>query len=87
MPNPKPDRPNAAPSALQWGLSVLLLALFAPIVLAVGSPALRPAWLLHRVAGIPLSLVWVVVSIAVFIGLTWTFSKIVFAQMREGEEL
>jgi len=71
------------PSAVQIALSILLLILFAPVVLAVGSADFRPAWLLHLLGGVPLSTLWVLGSIILFIGLTWFFSRMAFAR---GEE-
>lgn len=80
-----PDRAIAPPSAFRIVCSGLLLALFAPVVLAVGSADFRPGWLADRVSGIPLSIVWEIASIAAFIVLTWLFSRMDHAQAREGQ--
>jgi hypothetical protein len=76
------DRGEAArpPGAIQVLLSLLLLLLFSPVVLAVGSPAFRPAWLDRPVAGMPPAVLWVLGSIAVFIVLTWIFARMAFAR-------
>lgn len=78
------DEAVRPPGARQVGLSLLLLALFSPIVLAVGSAAFRPAWLTATVAGIPASVLWVVGSIAMFVALTWIFARMTFVR-NDGE--
>lgn len=82
------DESQAArpPSARQVGLSLLLLALFAPVVIAVGSAAFRPAWLLAMLAGVPVSILWVLGSILLFVTATWLFANMVFARPGEGED-
>ncbi len=77
------DQKVAALAARQVGLSLFLLALFAPVVLAVGSAAFRPAWLLSMVGGVPLSVLWVLLSIGGFIALTWLLARSVFARVDE----
>lgn len=80
------DEAVKPPGAAQVVLSLLLLALFAPVVLAVGSAAFRPAWLTTTVAGAPLGILWVLGSILVFIVLTWAFARMAFVRgEKEGE--
>jgi hypothetical protein len=56
-------------------LSLLVIALFAPVYLSSGWAGLRPAWLPDRVAGVPLS-TWLVLGlIAVFVALVCLFSR------------
>ena len=62
-------------SGRQVWLSVLVILLFAPVVLASGSASFRPAWYPMRVLGIPLS-VWLVVGlIVIFVGLVALFAR------------
>ena len=61
-------------SRRQVAFAILVLLLFAPVYLCVGSAAFRPDWLAERVAGVPLSMLLVVVLMVVFVGLTWAFS-------------
>jgi len=84
---PPSDESQAAgpPSARQVGLSLLLLALFAPVVLAVGSAAFRPAWLLATLGGVPVSLLWVLGSILLFVTATWLFARLALAADDEGQ--
>ena len=58
---------------LIW-LSLLVMVLFSPVVLASGSAAFRPGLYLARVGGVPLSVWLVVVLIAVFVGLVALFA-------------
>lgn len=84
MTNPNEEAGVKPPRAREIVLSLLLLLLFAPVVLAVGSAAFRPDWLLLKIAGVPLSVLWVLASILTFIGLTWLFAASIFSQA-EGE--
>lgn len=86
MSNSNHDDTVKPPGVQKIALSLLLLALFAPVVLAVGSAAFRPAWLTTTVAGAPLSVLWVLGSILIFIVLTWTFARMTFVQAGEGAE-
>lgn len=70
-----------APGAGQVLLSLLLLVLFMPVILAVGSADFRPAWLGALLAGFPVGIVWVVGSICLFVLLTWLFARMVFTRM------
>lgn len=74
------------PSARQTALSLLLLALFTPVVLAVGSAAFRPSWLHAMLAGVPVSILWVLGSILLFVTATWLFARMTFAADDEGGE-
>ncbi len=81
MPRPEQNEAVTPPSAKQVWPSVLLLALFSPVVLAVGSAAFRPAWLTETVAGIPASVLWIVGSIVTFVALTWLFARMTFVRL------
>ena len=87
MSTPDPSAAVRGPGAVPVLLSLLLLALFAPVVLAVGSEAFRPVWLKNLAAGVPISVLWGVGSIALFVVLTWLFARMTFAQLQptEGE--
>ncbi len=62
-------------------LSVLVMAVFAPVFLAVGSPAFRPAWLSNPVIGeIPASALVELAYLALFVVLVWVFSGSAFAE-------
>ena len=70
----------------QVWLSVLVILLFAPVVLASGSPSFRPAWYPTRAFGIPLS-VWLVVGlIVVFVCLVALFARAAFGAAVPDEE-
>jgi polyferredoxin len=72
--------------ARQVWLSLLVIALFAPIYLPTGSAAFRPAWLSHFAAGMPIS-VWMVLGLIVlYVALTWLFSRSAFGDDRTGGE-
>lgn len=64
----------------QIWLSILVMLLFAPVVLASGSADFRPAWYPERVAGLPLSVWIVVVLIVVFVGLVTLFARAAFGE-------
>ena len=67
-------------SGRQLACAALVLALFAPVYLAVGSPAFRPAWLDVRVATVPASVWCVLLLMVVFVVLTWAFSAAAFTE-------
>jgi hypothetical protein len=64
----------------QIWLSILVVLLFSPVVLASGSAAFRPAWYPDRLAGVPLSVWLVVVLILVFVGLVALFARAAFGE-------
>ena len=66
---------------MQVLLCVLLLALFSPVVLAVGSAAFRPDWLTTTVDGVPISVLCILLSIVTFIVLTWAIAIMAFARL------
>jgi hypothetical protein len=66
-------------------LSALVLALFAPVYLFVGSPAFRPSWAASRFVGIPVTVLWVLILFVTFVGLTWIFSREAFADEGDGK--
>ena len=74
------QRAVTPPGVQQVGLSLLLLAIFAPVVLAVGSATFRPAWLKAAPMGIPISVLWILISIVIFVAMTWAFTRMAFAQ-------
>lgn len=80
MSSPDEDEGVRPPSARQVGLSLFLLLLFAPVVLAVGSDAFRPGWLTATAAGVPISVLWVLGLILAFVFLNWLFARMIFAQ-------
>lgn len=86
MPPSEESQAVEPPSARQVGLSLLLLALFAPVVLAVGSAAFRPAWLLAMLAGVPVSIFLVLGSILLFVTATWLFARVALAADGEGAD-
>lgn len=64
----------------QIWLTILVMVLFSPVVLASGSASFRPGWFVARLLGAPLS-VWLVVAlIAVFVALVAAFAKAAFGQ-------
>lgn len=84
MPTSDEDVAVAPPGARKAWISVLLLALFSPVVLAVGAAVMRPAWLLLRPAGLPVSVIWVFVSMIVFVVATWILAAQALASDKEG---
>lgn len=86
MSNPNEEAGVRPPRTREIVLSLLLLLLFAPVVLAVGSALFRPDWLLLKVAGVPLSVIWVLASILTFIGLTWLFAASILGPVEEEVE-
>lgn len=83
MSHPTEEAEVRPPRAREIMLSLLLLLLFAPVVLAVGSAVFRPDWLLLKFAGVPLSVIWILVSILTFIGLTWLFAAAILSPAEE----
>lgn len=64
-------------------LSVLATALFAPVFLASSHGLLRPAWLLNRFAGLPVS-VWIILGLIVlFVAMVVRLAR---AMTAEGED-
>ena len=74
-------------TARQVWITVLMLALFAPIPLSSGSPAFRPAWFAARFGPLPVS-VWLVLGLmAVFVLMVWIVSASAFRRAGDpGEE-
>ncbi|HEY4030918.1 MAG TPA: hypothetical protein VGM25_11280 [Caulobacteraceae bacterium] len=60
--------------------SLLVFILFAPIVLATGSPAFRLAIYQSEVAGVPLFPALVVALLLVLMVLVWVFSSTAFSE-------
>ena len=70
----------------QVWLSLLVAALFAPIFLATGSAAFRPAWLDRALAGIPVFQLMVIGLVVLFTVLVWIFSSFAFGDADEGSD-
>jgi hypothetical protein len=68
----------------QVWLSLLVAALFSPVVLSTGSAALRPAWLGGSIAGLPVFSVLVAGLLVLFVVLVWVFSAFAFGETDEG---
>jgi hypothetical protein len=66
--------------------SLLVCILFAPIVLATGSPSFRLAVYQTEVAGVPLFPVLVVALLLVLMVMVWIFSGSAFSDAQEGDQ-
>lgn len=64
--------------ARQMWLCILVMALFAPVFLSIGSPRFRPSWLSATIGWIPVTVLGTLVLMSVFVCLTWIFSKVAF---------
>jgi uncharacterized membrane protein (DUF485 family) len=73
-------------TALQIGLSILLLVLFAPVFLSSGSAAFRPAWLGTRLGPLPTD-IWIVLGLMVlFVLMVWIVSVLAFRRADDSDE-
>lgn len=70
----------------QLWLSLLVVALFAPVFLSTGSAALRPAWLDQAVAGVPVFSLLVLGLLVLFVVLVWAFSGMAFGDAEDGSD-
>jgi hypothetical protein len=66
--------------------SLLVVILFAPIVLATGSPAFRWAVYGAELAGVPLFPLLVVALLLVLMVLVWIFSGAAFSDSEGGDQ-
>jgi hypothetical protein len=67
-------------TARQIVITILMVALFAPVYLSSGSADFRPAWFTDLIGPLPVS-VWLVIAlIVIFVGMTWFVSGGVYGQ-------